>query len=387
MPEVTTTLETHDTEFTAADAQTHHTLGLSGTDAEAFEIVNGQLKLKDTVSTDYETKSSYAVTVSVTDSAHLTYSKDFTVTVNDANEAPTAISLSGSLVNENSAGAVIGALTPTDIDSGDSHTYALSGSDQDSFEIVGGQLKLKATLSADYETKSSYTLTVTATDAGGLSTSQDFTISVLDLVENEAPTEINLSNSDIVEKSNGVVVGTLTVTDTDTDDTHTLTLSGYHAGLFEVSNNQLKLRSGVIANYETQSSYSVTVTATDSGGLSKSQDFFIGVTKKNNAPTAITLDSTTVAENAAGSHIANISGIDPDEDDLHYSITGGSDASSFEIVNDMLHLATGVSADYETQSSYNVILTATDLDGLTYNEDFTISITDIDEENWNLAAR
>ena len=270
MPEVTTTLETHDTEFTAADAQTHHTLGLSGTDAEAFEIVNGQLKLKDTVSTDYETKSSYAVTVSVTDSAHLTYSKDFTVTVNDANEAPTAISLSGSLVNENSAGAVIGALTPTDIDSGDSHTYALSGSDQDSFEIVGGQLKLKATLSADYETKSSYTLTVTATDAGGLSTSQDFTISVLDLVENEAPTEINLSNSDIVEKSNGVVVGTLTVTDTDTDDTHTLTLSGYHAGLFEVSNNQLKLRSGVIANYETQSSYSVTVTATDSGGLSKS---------------------------------------------------------------------------------------------------------------------
>ena len=93
---------------------------------------------------------------------------------------------------------------------------------------------------------------------------------------NEAPTAINLSNSDIAEKSNGAVVGTLSVTDPDTDDTHSLTLSGYHAGLFEVSNNQLKLRSGVSADYETQSSYSVTVTATDSGGLSKSQDFTIG---------------------------------------------------------------------------------------------------------------
>jgi len=183
----------------------------------------------------------------------------------------------------------------------------------------------------------------------------------------------------IDENSAGAVVGTLSVTDFDTDDTHALTLSGYHAYLFEVSNNQLKLRSGVSADYDTHSFYSVTVTATDSGDLSKSQDFTITVTNKNSAPTAITLDSTTVAENAVGSHIANISGVDPDEDDLTYSITGGSDAASFEIVNGMLHLAAGVSADYETQSSYSVTLTATDLGGLTYNEAFTISITDVEE--------
>jgi hypothetical protein len=111
----------------------------------------------------------------------------------------------------------------------------------------------------------------------------------------------------------------------------------------------------------------------------------------NKAPAAITLDSTTVAENVVASgdnglpiffstiHIANISGFDPDQDDLTYSITGGSDAASFEIVNGMLHLATGVSADYETQSSYSVTLTATDLEGLTYSEDFTITVLDIIE--------
>ena len=144
---------------------------------------------------------------------------------------------------------------------------------------------VKSGASLDYETQSSYSVTVTATDSGGLSKSQDFTIGVTDVVENKAPTAINLSNVSIAENDAGAVVGALSVTDPDTDDTHTLTLSGYHAGLFEVSNNQLKLRSGVSADYETQSSYSVTVTATDSGGLSKSQNFTIGVTNQNSAPT------------------------------------------------------------------------------------------------------
>ena len=212
-----------------------------------------------------------------------------------------------------------------------------------------------------------------------IQTNKSFNFSQWTASSNVSPTDIILDNKSITDNDAGAVVGNLSVTDADTNDTHTLSLSGSHGWIFEVSNNQLKLRSGVIADYETQSSYSVTVTATDSGGLSKNQDFTITVSNQNSAPTAITLDSTTVAENSVGSHIANISGVDPDEDDLTYSITGGSDAASFEIVNGMLHLAAGVSADYETQSSYSVTLTATDLGGLTYNEDFTINITDVEE--------
>ncbi|HIB84880.1 MAG TPA: cadherin repeat domain-containing protein, partial [Chromatiaceae bacterium] len=266
-----------------------------------------------------------------------------------------------------------------------SYTPTLSGTDADLFEIAtNNQLKLKDTNSADYETQSSYSVTVTATGVDSSPVSSNFTLTVTDV--NEAPTDITLTSLTIEENSAaGTVVGDLSAADPDVGDTHNFSVvGGTGSNLFEINaNNQLVVKSGVALIMKTQSSYSVTVTATDSGGLSKSQDFTIGVTDvvENTAPTAITLDSTTVAENAVASHIANISGVDPDEDDLTYSITGGSDAASFEIVNGMLHLAAGISADYETQSSYSVTLTATDLEGLTYTEAFTINITDVEEAN------
>jgi len=288
---------------------------------------------------------------------------------------------------ENSYGAIVGTLSlPSpdyDLDCSLSPLLACTfAAPTGKFEVSNNQLKLRSGYSADYETQSSYLVTVYFNpSSGGIHQSQNYVLSVIDV--NEHPTYINLSNWNITENSYGAIVGTLSVTDPDTDDTHSLSLSGSDSKLFKLSNYpvaaQLKLRSGVSADYETQSSYSVTIYAWDSGGLSYSQDLTVTVNDVNETPTAITLDSTTVAENAVASHIANISGVDPDQDDLSYSITGGSDAASFEIVNGMLHLATGVSADYETQSSYNVILTATDSEGLTYNEAFTISITDVEE--------
>ncbi len=89
----------------------------------------------------------------------------------------------------------------------------------------------------------------------------------------------------------------------------------------------------------------------------------------------IALDNFTVIEGVSGTHIANISG----EGNSTYALTEGFDASSFQIVNDMLHLASGVSVDYESQSSYRVTLMTTGSDGEVYNEDFVISVTDVAE--------
>ena len=73
----------------------------------------------------------------------------------------------------------------TDDNTGDVLTYALSGTDMASFDIVrtSGQLQTKAKL--DYETKKSYMVTVTATDPDGASASIDVTIKVTDM--DEAP--------------------------------------------------------------------------------------------------------------------------------------------------------------------------------------------------------
>jgi hypothetical protein len=58
----------------------------------------------------------------------------------------------------------------------------------------------------------------------------------------------------------------------------------------------------------------------------------------------------------------------------------GTNSSQFEIDSqNRLKLKDSVISDYETQPSYSITLTATDLDGLTYNENFTINVTNVEE--------
>ena len=102
------------------------------------------------------------------------------------NVSPTNISLSPSSINENNAAnAVVGTLSSTDADTGDTHTYTLvsglGSTDNASFTIVGNQLK--AISAFDFETKSSYSIRVITTDAGGLTFEKVFTITINDVDE------------------------------------------------------------------------------------------------------------------------------------------------------------------------------------------------------------
>ena len=106
--------------------------------------------------------------------------------------------LSATAINEHESGAIVGDLTTTDEDANDTHTYTLTGADADSFEIVNGQLKLKDSVSANYEEKNSYSVTVTATDSGGLSISSDYTVTINDV--NDAPSAINTKHHDPIHQ-------------------------------------------------------------------------------------------------------------------------------------------------------------------------------------------
>ena len=103
-----------------------------------------------------------------------------------ANRAPTDIALAGSSIAENNlVGDVVGTLSTTDPDSGDTHTYSFVSGDGDtdnaSFEIDGSTLK--ANVVFDYETQASYSIRVRSTDAGSLFTEKTFTITVTDVAE------------------------------------------------------------------------------------------------------------------------------------------------------------------------------------------------------------
>ena len=179
------------TAISATDADNDTlTYTLSGTDAAAFSIISTSGQLQTSAALDFETKHSYSVTVSVSDGNGGSDSIPVAISVTNVNEAPSfATSTATRSIAENTAANTnIGtAFTATDVDADTTLTYALSGADAASFGIVStsGQLQTRASL--DFETKASYSVTITVSD-GQLTASIDVRITVTDVGENSAPT-------------------------------------------------------------------------------------------------------------------------------------------------------------------------------------------------------
>ena len=296
--------------------------------------------LRATAALNYEAQSSYSVRVRSTDQGGLHTEQAFTITVSDINEAPTVVSLSATGIAENAdVNTVVGALSTTDPDLGNTFTYTLvagtGDTDNAAFNISGSSLR--ATASFNFEVKSSYSVRVRSTDQGGLWIEQAFTITVTNV--NEVPMVVALSANSIAENAAAnTVVGTLSTTDPDAGNTFTYTLvSGAgdtDNGAFNISGSSL--RATAAFNFETKSSYSVRVRSTDQGGLSVEQAFTITVTNVNETPTVVALSASSIAENAAANTVVGtLSTTDPDAGNTFtYTLvagTGDTDNGAFNI--------------------------------------------------------
>ena len=331
-----------------------------------FAIVGDTLK--SNVVFDYEEgNNTQSISITTTNNAGGNYSQTFMINIMNVNEAPTEIMLSNNAIIENSPiGTTIGTLTTTDPDAGDTHMYSLS-TPNDTFLIVGDTLKTNSAL--DFETKSSYTISITTTDGGGSTFDMDFTITINDFNEhvNSDPTDIMLSSNAVAENSpTGSFIGTLSSTDLDTGDTHTYTLTTPN-DTFLIVGDTLKTNS--VFDFETQSSYSLSITTTDSSGSTFDKDFTINVTDSNDVPTDINL-SNSVVERATsiGTVIGNFSATDPDNGDSH-TFTLTSDI--FQIVGDTLKTKALL-----VENTYSISVTADDGNGGTISRDFTIMALD-----------
>ncbi|MCF6238120.1 MAG: Ig-like domain-containing protein, partial [Candidatus Marinimicrobia bacterium] len=267
-----------------------------------FEVIGNILKLKDGITLDRNVAENIAIRVTATDrnGAGLSYAKDFIISVDDTNEAPTDITLSNDAVAENLAGGVIGVVTvddPDDIGSlNNQHQLVVN---DNRFVVENGVLKLAPGVSLDFEAEQAITLQITATDqnGAGLSLSRDFIVNVNDI--NEAPTNISLSSAAVSEtaagsniiktvdvtgqvtgevNSAGTLIGTLQVTDPD----FVASAFGQHQisvndSRFEVILGQIWLKAGAILDYETEPTVALMVTATDGGGAAYSDSFILNI--------------------------------------------------------------------------------------------------------------
>ncbi|MCP9859613.1 MULTISPECIES: ELWxxDGT repeat protein [unclassified Cyanobium] len=365
--------------------------GSGATDNSAFTIVGNQLQIN--ASPDFETKSSYSIRVRSTDQGGLSFEKALTVTVNNVNEAPTDLALSGSgTVNENAGPAlVLGSLSSIDPDSpttAQSFSYSLvSGTgdtDNAAFSVVGNQLLLNAP--ADFETKGSYSLRLRSTDQGGLFTEKVLTIAVNNL--NDAPTDLGLSASSVNENvAANSVIGSFSSTDQDAGNTFTYSLvAGTGAtdnGAFNILNNQLRITAS--PNFEAKSSYSIRVRSTDQSGAFVEKVLPISILNVNESPTNISLSASSVAENvAAGTLVGTLSSTDPDApltpQSFSYRLvagTGSTDNAAFEIQENELRLRN--SPDFELKSSYSIRVQTRDQGNRTFAKVFTISVSNVNE--------
>ena len=366
-------------------------LGFGSDDNTKFKIVGNQLIAVGPI--DFDQHPNYSVRVRSTDSGSPTefFEKILTVHTTNINEpaasigtAPNAVTLIANSIAENQGtNAVVGDLVATDPDAGDVNTFALvsgQGADDNSlFKIVNGQLISKSDL--NYEVRNSYTVRIRATDLLGLTFESAVPIAVVNV--NENPTNINLSNSTIVENSTAPV-GNFTTVDPDlSDSTFTYELVGGDGSAdnarFAIVNNELRVV--VPPDYEDRPShfYSIRVKSTDPNGLSFQKIFTITVTNVNEAPTAVTLSNQTIAENkAVGSVVGTLGTDDQDSPEFFtYTLVGGAGSADnllFEIAGDQL--VTKQKFDFETRTNYTVRVRSTDHNGLQVEQAFAITVTD-----------
>jgi VCBS repeat-containing protein len=98
----------------------------------------------------------------------------------------------------------------------------------------------------------------------------------------------------------------------------------------------------------------------------------------NHAPSAISLDNNSVAENQpSGAAVGSFLTTDPDTGDTFtYTLVSGAgdtDNGSFNIVGS--NLRTSAIFDYETKNSYSIRVRSTDQGGLWFEKQFTITVT------------
>ena len=97
----------------------------------------------------------------------------------------------------------------------------------------------------------------------------------------------------------------------------------------------------------------------------------------NNSPPFFTSSPTaTVAENQTS--VLTVEATDPDGDTISYSVSGGADSASFSIGESSGVLTFNTVPDFETKSSYTVVVSATD-NTLTATETITVTVTDVYE--------
>ncbi|WP_438422712.1 cadherin domain-containing protein [Aquimarina macrocephali] len=194
---------------------------------------------------------------------------------------------------------------------------------------------------------------------------------------NKAP-EIKAQSFTVSESATDTdVFGTVKATDTD-KDALSYSITANSDNLFEITKaGALSLVAGKTLDFETKTSYEITVEVTD-GKAKASAKITITVTDVNENQSPVIDDQTfTVAEDVTNSVIDVVTATDPEGDTLTYSIKDNDD-NLFDVAGDgILSLAPNKVLDYESRTNYSITITVSDGNGGESSARIYINITDV----------
>ena len=366
------------------------TYALSGADAGSFGIDDstGQISVPAETSLDFETKSSYAVTVTATDPSDESDSVDVTITVMDVNEPPDVTEGETDLEYAENGTDAVEQFVAVDPE-GQDVSWRLSGDDANDFAITGGALAFNSSPDfenpADRGSNNVYNITVGASDTGGRLTEVYVTVTVTNVDE---PGTVTLSSD---QPEEGVRISA-DLADPDYIDgtkawqwswssdgtTGWTDIPNATGGIYAPNVTIVGLYLQATATYNDRQSPATTRIASTA-----SANPVLAKGDVNSTPRF--LDRTperSVNENAAADAPVGSPVVAEDEDGetLAYSISG-TDATSFDINEDtgQISVAEGTAFDYESTISYSVTVEATDPDGDSDSVDVAIMVNDVDE--------
>ena len=214
---------------------------------------------------------------------------------------------------------------------------------------------------------SSATVTVTATDPGGLKATQIIVVAVVP--EYQPPQAVGTIAARVLTEGGSQVTVDVSGSFRDPDGdalSYAAESSDDLVATATVSGSEVTIRP------VSAGSATVTVTATDPGGLKATQIIAVTVEPQNQPPRAVgSLADQTVETGAEVSVDISDAFSDPDSDELRYSaVSDNSDVATASTTGTSV-VVTGVVA-----GSTDITVTATDPGGLDDSQSFTVTVTD-----------
>jgi hypothetical protein len=296
-------------------------------DRETTSIVNLIVIAVDKGNPSLSTNTTVTVTLTdVNDNSPVFKQKEYNVTVPE-NESP---------------GVIVAIINATDADEGVfgdiTYSFAIT-SDTFSLDPNLGALKLIGTL--DRETRKVYPFIVDAKDGGGRSSFVNLVVRVTDI--NEHPPEFYpLLYGCVIYENMTVGFRCVTVMSADRDEDQSVIytiVSGNDNGDFVLDQLTGQIVTAKVLDYEQKQSYSLVISATDSGGLVSSPYATVNISVANildkpprfdNVSYAFTVNETDVPGVTIG-HVHAVSQDTAETGQLKYSIIGGDREGKFEI--------------------------------------------------------